>query len=104
MPSAIRMYGIHRGGAQDEVVVCFSTQASCHSVHDFHAKKPQKRNERMSTTIARTRLARGPRKVASSSMPMWPRYDCTYPLARKPAPQRQNTAPSPCQSVAAWKK
>ena len=34
-------YGIQSGGAHDDEVVCLSTQASCRSVHDFHANRAQ---------------------------------------------------------------
>src|SRR5439155_24739674 len=101
MPAAIRPYGIHSGGAHDDEVVCLSTQDSCHSVHDFHAKKAQKASETISISSRRMRFQREGSAPAIASMPMWPRKSCTWPAHKKVTPTRQNTAASSCQSVAA---
>ncbi len=77
MPTAMSPYGSESGGAQADEVVWPSTQASRSSVHDFHAKKPQKRNEATSQARRRTQFARGGRNPARASIPTCPRKDCT---------------------------
>src|SRR5678816_4147306 len=82
MPSDISEYGIQSGGAHDDDVVCLSTQASCSSVHDFHANRAQKARQSRSTPMRRSASARFERSTDTASMPTWPRIDCTN------APQR----------------
>src|SRR5665213_3335358 len=94
MPTAINEYGIHSGGAHDDDVVWWSTQASRSKVHDFHAKKAQNARLIRSTSTRRTRLARAESNVEIAEMPMWPRLDCTNAPHMKVAPTRQNTAAS----------
>ena len=104
MPSDISRYGIHSGGAHDDEVVWPSLQASCSSVHDFHAKNAQNARQPRSTSRMRTRLTASGSSDDTASMPTCPRMACTNALQRKVAPTRQNTAASSCQSVDACRK